>query len=77
MSKLEINVSELVEAPLWWQEEYLPYTSSGYGVRIPTRYKVKIGNRLRRVYAYCVSNAVTHFIGKSVSEGQILNVEFV
>jgi hypothetical protein len=77
MSKLEVNVSDLIEAPLWWQKKCLSYTASGYGVRIPTRYKIKVGGRLRRVYAYCISNTVTHFIGKSISKGQILNVEFV
>ena len=51
-------------APLWWQEKGLSYTASGYGLRIPTRYKVKVRNRWRRVYACQMSNAGTCYIGR-------------
>lgn len=51
-------------APLWWQEQGLSYTASGYGLRIPTRYKVNVRNRWRRVYACQISNAGTCYIGR-------------
>lgn len=34
----------------------------GYGRRIPTDYKIKINNRLHRVYCCCFSNAGTCYI---------------
>lgn len=51
-------------APMWWQEKGLSYTASGYGLRIPTIYKVKVRNRWRRVYACQISNAGTCYIGR-------------
>jgi hypothetical protein len=52
------------EAPLWWQEKGLSYTASGYGLKIPTRYKVRIRNRWRRVYCCLMGNSATCYIGK-------------
>lgn len=59
--------------PLWWQDRGLSYTASGYGARIPTRYVVRFNGKLRRVYCRQYSNAGTLFIGKSVSDGLIIN----
>lgn len=55
---------ECRESPLWWQDQGLIYTASGYGSRIPTAYMVKYNGRWRRVYCICYSNSGTLFIGK-------------
>jgi hypothetical protein len=56
---------ECAESPLWWQEKGLSFTASGYGARIPARYKVKINGKWRRVYCKIYSNNGTLYIGKS------------
>lgn len=47
---------------LWWQEKGLSYTASGYGSKIPTRYKVKHNNKWKRVYCRIYSNIGTLYI---------------
>ena len=56
------------ESPLWWQENGLSYTASGYGARIPTRYMVKFNDRWLRVYCRIYSNNGTMYIGKLDSD---------
>lgn len=56
------------EAPLWWQNQGLSYTASGYGTRIPTRYMVRFNGRWRRVYCRIYSNVGTLHIGKLDSD---------
>ena len=36
--------------------------AQGYGSNISTNYMARIGNKLRRVYAICWSNAASHYI---------------
>ena len=52
------------DAPLWWQEQGLQYTASGYGRKIPTRHMVKLpeSNRWRRVYCCIYSNIGTCYV---------------
>lgn len=50
------------EEKLWWQEEGLSFTASGYGKRIPTRYKVLVHDRWRRVYCCLYSNNGTCYV---------------
>jgi hypothetical protein len=52
------------DSPLWWQEQGLSYTASGYGRKIPTRHMVRLpGNkRWRRVYCCIFSNAGTCYV---------------
>lgn len=38
------------------------YSASGYGRKIPTRYRVRYDNRWRRVYAMCYGNAASVYI---------------
>jgi len=38
------------------------HTASGYGGKLPTQWKVRIGNDWYRVYAACYSNASTAYI---------------
>lgn len=53
---------ELIESPLWFHKKGLLYTSSGYGSKIPTSYKVKFKNRLYRVYCTIYSNSGSTWI---------------
>lgn len=59
---------EPVESLLWWQEKGLSYTASGYGRKIPTRWKIKVTNRLYRVYCYIHSNVGFLYIIKNRQE---------
>ena len=56
---------EPVESPLWWQEKGLSYTASGYGRKITTKWKIKIHNKLYRVYCCIHSNVGTCYIIKN------------
>ncbi len=49
---------------LAWQKAGLTWTASGYGMRIPTRYMVRLHGKWRRVYCRQISNAGTLYIGK-------------
>lgn len=54
---------QLYEAPLPHHLRGLSYTATGYGKKIPTRWKVRVfGNRWNRVYCACYSNTGTLYI---------------
>lgn len=53
---------EAKERPTWWQKRGLSYTATGYGRRIPTRFKVKVNGRWHRVYCCIFSNSGTCYI---------------
>lgn len=59
---LEYDQSELINSPLWWHDRGLSYTASGYGRKIPTRWKIRHNGRLKRVYCCIFSNAGTAYI---------------
>lgn len=50
-------------------------TSTGYSQKAPTEYMLRLEGKWRRVYSFCISNTATLFIGKSLSEGQIVNID--
>ena len=50
---------------LYWQKLGLQYTASGYGKKIPTKYKVKINSKWHRVYCIIYSNIGTLYILKN------------
>ena len=56
------NAEQVQSAPLWWQERGLQYTATGYGSKIPTRYKAFVHGKFRRVYCRVFSNAGTCFV---------------
>lgn len=64
----QVQATEAVSKPLWWQEQGLSYTATGYGKRIPTQWLVKYNGKMRRVYCYIFSNIGTCYIGK-LSDG--------
>lgn len=51
----------VVDEPQWMQRGLFP-TASGYGKKIPTRYKLRYNNRLYRIYGCCFSNVATTYI---------------
>ena len=51
-----------IDSPLWHHKQGLQYTRTGYGSRIPTRWKVRFAGRLYRVYCTIYSNIGTCWI---------------
>jgi len=49
-------------APLWWHEQGLQQTTTGYGSKLTTPWMVEHNGRRYRVYATCWSNAASHWI---------------
>lgn len=62
---------ELKEDLLQWQEMGLCYNSTGYGAKIPSRYKVKYNNRWYRIYIAIYGNAGSAYI---ISKGNKISV---
>ena len=61
-------------SPLWWQEQGLSYTASGYGAKIPTQWMVRtIDQKWRRVYCAIYSNIGTTYIVQG-GEKVIVNI---
>lgn len=54
-SRLTVS-TDVKEDLLNWQKIGLMYTSTGYGSKIPTIYKIKHNNRWKRVYCCIYSN---------------------
>jgi len=65
ITKFKIKESQLIDCQLWWQKQGLSQTSSGYGRKLSTRWKIKIGNRLHRIYCHCFSNSGSLYIVQS------------
>ena len=59
----------LTYAPLWWHDQGLTQTATGYGGKLTTPYKAMHNGRLYRVYCMCYSNSGTNYI---ISKGQRL-----
>ena len=52
----------VTDSPLWWHEQGLQYTATGYGKRIPSRFKVYFEGKWRRVYVTQYSNVGSAWI---------------
>ena len=62
-------------SPMAHHRHGLSWTASGYGARIPMEYMVQVNGKWRSVYCRICSNIGTLFIGKSIAEGFIVNIE--
>ncbi len=62
-------------APMAHHLAGLTWTSSGYGVRIPTPYMVQVFGKWRRVYCRIYSNIGTLFIGRKYDGTSIVDIE--
>jgi len=54
--------TELRDKPLWWHEQGLTQTATGYGRKLTTRHQALYNGRWYRVYATCLSNVASHWI---------------
>lgn len=75
------KIIEETERPLWWQEQGLSYTASGYG-NIPTSRMVRFANApkvWRRVWVMQYSNAGTAYVKErtKANPGRVLIVRDV
>ena len=66
--------ADVIDRPIKHHMLGLPFTATGYGSRIPTRYMVSVHGKWRRVYCRIYSNIGTLFIGPSISKGRIVNI---
>ena len=57
-----IETANVQMCELPWQKQGLSFTASGYGNRIPTSWKVKLGGLWRRVYCVIHSNVGTCYV---------------
>ncbi len=57
-----VKATDTIEAPMYHHINNLSYTASGYGSKLPTRYKIKYNNRWYRVYSICHSNVSTEYV---------------
>lgn len=64
---LNIDDFETKEAPLWWQEQGLQQTATGYGSKLTTTKMLRYNGRWHRIYCSCFSNIGTCYI---LSKGQ-------
>lgn len=48
---------DLIDAPLWWHEQGLQQTASGYGRKLTQRYKISFNGKEYRLYTTIFSNA--------------------
>ena len=56
---------DLLHCPLVWQERGLLQTTSGYGRKLTSEYKISFNGRLYRLYVTQISNAAsTWFMAK-------------
>ena len=55
-ARLQFLPKDVKVCPMAHHEAGLSYTASGYGEKIPTIYKVNLGNTWRRVYCRIFSN---------------------
>ena len=74
MKRIELKSNELIESPLWWQEQGLMETPTGYGPKLRTTWKVIHDKKLKRIYAACFSNVSTLYI---MSKGERVIVEIM
>jgi hypothetical protein len=62
LKRVDLSEVEHKRAPLAHHKQGLQYTATGYGSKIPTEIMIKQGQRWRRVYVCCFSNAGTAYI---------------
>lgn len=62
MLSLDCSNAVTVDAPLWYHKRGLMQTATGYGRKLVTDRKIKIGNRLYRIYCCQISNSGSIYI---------------
>jgi len=69
-TRIEVNRENLIFSPLWFHERNLMQTASGYGRNLKSRYKIRVGKRVYRIYNCCFSNSGTTYI--KTKDGEII-----
>lgn len=54
--KIYCDPEDLVDSPLWWHKQRLQQTTSGYGSKLTSRYKIDFNGKLYRLYVTIYSN---------------------
>lgn len=54
---LYVDRTELVDCPLWYHKAGLQQTSSGYGSKLVSSFKIWYNGRLYRLYVTCYGNS--------------------
>jgi len=55
--RINCETSELVMSLLPWQKRGLQQTSTGYGAKLTSSFKINFNGKLRRLYHTCYGNA--------------------
>ena len=70
--RIRCDKTDLIDAPLWWRSLGKPQTSTGYGRKLVTSYKISFCGRLLRVYCCCFANNGTCYV---VTKGRAVIVD--
>jgi hypothetical protein len=57
--KISADRDDLIDAPMWFHKKGLSETSTGYGKRLNSGYKISFNGKLYRVYVTIFSNSGT------------------
>ena len=69
--KINADREDLIEAPMWYHAKNLQQTTSGYGKKLNSGYKINLNGRLLRVYVAIFSNNGTMYV-KTKKHGDII-----
>jgi hypothetical protein len=73
MAKIYFDTTkDLVECMLPWQKKGLQETSTGYGGKLTSSYKIQYCGKLYRLYVTCYSNCASHWF---TVKGQTIYVD--
>lgn len=70
---MEYQYFKTIKSPLWFHNRGLMQTATGYGKKLKTEYMIMDGNRKRRVYYACFSNAGVYYF---IKNGEEINLDF-
>lgn len=60
--RIDATREDLIDSPMWYHLKGLMQTATGYGSKLNSGYKIKLNNRLYRVYTTIWSNSGTNWI---------------
>lgn len=65
--RISATREDLIDSPMWYHLKGLMQTATGYGPKLNSGYKIKLNNRLYRVYTTIWSNSGINWI---IANGQ-------
>ena len=75
MKTITFKESELINKPLWFHDQGLMQTASGFGDKLVTEHLVEFEGRKRRIYVSQYSNVGTAYINVK-GQRQIVDIEY-